>query len=267
MRIKGATLLVALALAPAALTGCGGGGGGDGEAGGTINVFAASSLIEAFEEMKETFEEENPGTEVRLNFAGSSALLTQIQQGAPADVFASADEEKMNRALEDDLVQEPRDFVTNELAVIVPESNPAGIETLEDLADEGVTIVLAEEGVPVAEYTEDLLNNANSEYGEDFSERVLGNISSREVDVKAAANRVSLNEADATFVYESDITPDIEERVEIVEIPPDLNVVATYPIAVTTATTNEDLANRWKEFVLSEEGQGILEDWGFEPAR
>ncbi len=245
----------------AVLAGCGGG-----ERNGSINVFAAASLIDAFGEMKEAFEGENPGAEVRLNFAGSSALLTQIQQGAPADVFASADEEKMDSALEDGLVEEPRAFVTNELAVIVPEGNPAGIESLGDLAGESVTLVLAEDGVPVAEYTEALLSNADAEYGEDFSGRVLGNISSREVDVKAAANRVSLNEADATFVYESDITPDIEERVEIVEIPPELNVVATYPIAVASATQNEELAEEWVEFVFSEEGQRILESWGFEPA-
>jgi molybdate transport system substrate-binding protein len=235
--------------------------------GGTLNVFAAASLIDAFEETREVFEEDNPGAEVRLNFAGSSTLLTQIQQGAPADVFASADEEKMNIALQNELVEEPRPFVTNELAVIVPEENPAGVGSLEDLAGEDVMLVLAEEGVPVAEYAEEMLQKAEAEYGEGFSGRVLGNVVSREVDVKAAANRVSLNEADATFVYESDITPDIEERVEVVEIPPEFNVVATYPIAVTTAAQNKELANLWVEFVFSEEGQSILRSWGFEPAR
>jgi molybdate transport system substrate-binding protein len=239
----------------------------EGQPGGTLNVFAAASLIDAFEEMREVFEEDNPGAEVRLNFAGSSKLLTQIQQGAPADVFASADEEKMNVALQNELVEEPRPFVTNELAVIVPEDNPAGVGSLEDLAGEDVMLVLAEEGVPVAKYAKEMLQKADAEYGEGFSGRVLGNVVSREVDVKAAANRVSLNEADATFVYESDITPDIEERVEVVEIPPEFNVVATYPIAVTTAAQNKELANLWVEFVFSEEGQSILRSWGFEPAR
>lgn len=252
--------LSALFLVPAMVAGCGGGSGG------SINVFAAASLIEAFEEMKEVFEEENAGVEVRMNFAGSSTLLTQIRQGAPADVFAPADEEKMKLALREGLVRDPRPFAKGELAVIVPEGNPAGIENLGDLADEGVTLVLAEEGVPVAEYAEKVLENAEAEYGEGFAGRVLDNISSREVDVKAAANRVSLNEADATFVYESDITPDLERRVEVIEIPPELNVVATYPIAVTTAAQNEELARRWVEFVLSEEGRRILESRGFAPA-
>ncbi|BBL79961.1 molybdenum ABC transporter substrate-binding protein [Rubrobacter xylanophilus] len=260
-------LLAVLALLPVLAAGCGNGAeAGSEEAGGEINVFAAASLVDAFGQMKEAFEEENPGAEVRLNFAGSSTLLTQIQQGAPADVFASADEEKMNQALEKGLVEAPRDFATNELTVIVPEGNPAGIQSLEDLAGEDVTLVLAEEEVPVAEYAEKVLHRAESEYGKDFSERVLQNVRSREVDVRAAANRVSLNEADATFVYESDITPDMERRVKAIEIPPELNVTATYPIAVTTDARNPELARRWVGFVLSKEGQRILKRWGFEPA-
>jgi molybdate transport system substrate-binding protein len=257
-------VVTCLALTVLALVGCGGGEGGEG--GGEITVYAASSLTDAFGEMKESFEMQNSGTEVRLNFAGSSALLTQLQQGAPADVFASADEEKMNTAFEDGLVEDPQDFVTNELVVIVPEGNPMGVERLENLANPGLRLVLAEESVPVAGYTEEVLEKANAQYGPDFSQRVLSNVASREADVKAAANRVSLGDADATFVYRSDITPDLEEKVQEIEIPPDLNVVATYPIARTTSSSNPELADEWISFVLSEEGQRILQEWGFEPA-
>lgn len=257
-----------LALAFLALVGCGGGSeyGGASEAGGQINVFAASSLTDAFGEMKESFEEQHSGAEVRLNFAGSSTLLTQLQQGAPADVFASADEEKMDTAVEDGLVEDPQDFVTNELVVIVPEGNPARIEQLEYLARPGLRLVLAEESVPVARYTQQVLEKANAQYGPDFAQRVLSNIASREVDVKAAANRVSVGDADATFVYRSDITPDLEERVRVIEIPSDLNVTATYPIARTTSSSNPELAGEWVRFVTSEEGERILTEWGFEPA-
>ena len=229
-------------------------------------MYAASSLTDAFGEMKESFESQNAGAEVRLNFAGSSALLTQLQQGAPADVFASADEEKMNTALEDGLVEAPQDSVTNELVVIVPEGNPAGVERLEDLADPGLRLVLAEESVPVARYTEEVLEKANAQYGPDFSQAVLSNIASREADVKAAANRVSVGDADATFGYRSDTTPDLEERVRQIDIPPNLNVLATYPIARTTSSSNPELAGEWVGFVTSDEGQGILQEWGFEPA-
>jgi molybdate transport system substrate-binding protein len=252
------------ALIALALVGCGGGAGAEG--GGEINVFAAASLTEVFGEMKEGFEEQNPGAEVRLNFAGSSTLLTQLQQGAPADVFASADEAKMNTALEEGLVEDPQDFVTNELVVIVPEGNPTGIEQLEDLAEPGLRLVLADEAVPVAIYAQEVLEKANAWYGPDFSQKVLSNLASREIDVKAAANRVSVGDADATFVYRSDITPDLEERVRVIEIPPELNVVATYPIARTTGSSNPELAQEWVNFVSSEEGGRILEEWGFEPA-
>jgi len=216
--------------------------------------------------MKETFQGQNAGTEVRLNFAGSSALVTQLQQGAPADVFASADEEKMQSALADGLIESPRDFVTNELIVIVPAANSTGIEDMQDLAQPGLRLVLANEGVPVADYTQEVLEKANARYGADFSERVLANIASREADVKAAANRVSVGDADATFVYTSDVTPAIEKRVRPIEIPPDLNVVATYPVAVTVGSSNPELARKWVDFVSSEEGGRILENWGFEPA-
>jgi molybdate transport system substrate-binding protein len=261
-------MTMCLALTVLALVGCGGGSeyGGGSESGGQISVFAASSLTDAFDEIKESFEKQNPSTEVRLNFAGSSTLLTQLQQGAPADVFASADEEKMNTALGDGLVEDPQDFVTNELVVIVPEGNPAGIEQLEDLAKPGLRLVLAEASVPVARYSQEVLEKANAWYGPGFAQRVLSNIASREADVKAAANRVSVGDADATFVYRSDITSALEERVRVSEIPPDLNVVATYPIARTTSSSNPELAGEWVTFVSSEEGERILKEWGFEPA-
>ena len=260
-------LTACLALTVLALVGCGGGSEyGASEGGGEINVFAASSLTDAFGEIKQNFEEQHSGAEVRLNFAGSSALLTQLQQGAPADVFASADEEKMNTALDDGLVEDPQDFVTNELVVIVPEGNPAGIDQLEDLAKPGLRLVLTEESVPVARYTQEVLEKANAQYGPDFAQRVLSNIASREADVKAAANRVSVGDADTTFVYRSDITPALEERVRVIEIPPGLNVVATYPIARTTSSSNPELAGEWVSFVSSEEGERILKEWGFEPA-
>jgi molybdate transport system substrate-binding protein len=266
-RAKYVVMTACLALTVLALVGCGGGNEyGASESGGEINVFAASSLTNAFGEMKESFEEQNPGTEVRLNFAGSSTLLTQLQQGAPADVFASADEEKMDTAVEDGLVEDPQDFVTNELIVIVPEGNPAGIEQLEELGKPGLRLVLAEESVPIARYAQEVLEKANAQYGPDFSQRALSNIASREADVKAAANRVSVGDADATFVYRSDITPDLEERVRVIEIPPELNVVATYPIARTTGSSNPELAQEWVNFDSSEEGGRILEEWGFEPA-
>lgn len=270
-------LLVAmlLVLILFALAGCGGGsGGGEGRraettgasGGSTLTVLAAASLTDAFGELEKTFEQQNPGTDVRTSFGGSSALLTQIQQGAPADVFASADEAKMDTAVQDNLVNEPQTFARNRPVLIVPAENPAGIESLQDLANPGIKLVLAQDGVPIAEYAKRVLNNAESEYGADFDQQVSNNIVSRESDVRASANRVALGEADATFVYFTDVTPDIKKQVQVIEIPENLNVIATYPIATVKGSQNPELAQKWDDLVLSDEGQGVLSRYGFELA-
>ena len=247
--------------------GGGGSSGGSGERGGTLTVLAASSLTDAFGELSETFEERNPGTEVQASFESSSTLLTQIRQGAPADVFASAAEEEMDAAVEDGLVAgEPEVFVKNREVVMVPKGNPAGIREFRDVAEPGVRLVLAEEGVPVADYAVEVLRKANAEYGEGFEEDVLSNVVSREADVRASVNRVALGDADATFGYASDFTPDVRDKVEVVPIPRGLNIVATYPIAVLEDAESPKLAREWVELVTSEEGQRVLRKWNFEPA-
>jgi molybdate transport system substrate-binding protein len=254
--------VVVVALLPV-LFGCGGSGSSEEGEESALTVYAASSLTDAFGELKGNFEEENPGTQVQLNFAGSSTLLTQLEQGAPADVFASADEAKMDDAVSEGLAEAPQTFARNRLTVIVPAGNPAGIESYRDLAKPGITLVLAQEEVPVAQYAKESLTKANAVYGSDFSERVLSNVTSREADVKAAANRVAVGDADATIVYTSDATPDLQERVETIEIPEELNVVASYPIAVTEGAQSSELAQGWVDVVLSDEGQRVMERWGF----
>ena len=234
---------------------------------GTLTVLAVSSLTDVFGELESTFEEQNPGTKVSTSFGGSSELLTQIQQGAPADVFASADEDKMDIAVQDDLMNEPQTFARNWPVVIVPKDNPTGIQGLQDVAKPGAKIVLAQDGVPIAEYAKHILSNANSEYGSNFEQQVMGNIVSREANVRASANRVTLGEADATFVYRSDVTEDIRDQVQVIEIPENVNVMATYPIATIAESQHLELAQEWVDLVLSDEGQRVLEEYGFERAR
>ena len=263
-----AVVLTVLALA-LVLVGCGGGSarGGGGEQDDTLTVLAASSLTDAFGELGKTFEERNPGVEVRQSFESSTTLLAQIQQGAPADVFASAAEEEMNAAVKDGLVAgEPKVFVRNREVIMVPKDNPANIRSMRALAEPGIKLVLAEEGVPAADYAEEILGKANAEYGRGFKQAVLSNVVSREADVRASVNRVALGDADATFGYASDYTPDVRDRVEVIPIPEDLNIVATYPIAALKDAQNPELARQWVELVVSEEGQRVLEKWGFEPA-
>jgi molybdate transport system substrate-binding protein len=241
------------------------GGGENGD--GTLTVLAASSLTDAFGELAERFEEQNPGVAVRRSFESSSTLLAQIQQGAPADVFASASQEEMDTAVEEGLADgEPEVFVRNREVVMVPNDNPAGIRNFEDVSKPGVKLVLAEEGVPAADYAVEILGKADEEYGPGFERDVLSNVVSREADVRASVNRVVVGDADATFGYASDHTPDIRDRVEVVSIPPDLNIIATYPIAALEDAREPDLAREWVDLVTDEEGQRVLEKWGFEPA-
>jgi molybdate transport system substrate-binding protein len=245
----------------------GGSGGGGEKQGGTLTILAASSLTDAFGELGNTFEEQNQGVEVKQTFGASSDLLAQIQQGAPADVFASAAEEEMNTAVKDGLVpRKPEVFVKNREVIMVPKDNPANINSLEDMAKPDTKLVLAAKDVPAADYAIEILGKANKEYGPDFEQDVLSNVVSREVDVRASVNRVVVGDADATFGYASDYTPDIRDKVKVIKIPPEQNIIATYPIAALKDAKAPELAKKWVDLVTSEEGQKVLEKWNFEPA-
>src|SRR5918994_2070220 len=223
------TLLAALSVSGvtlAGIVGCGGASGGEAGDGGrpqgrTLTVLAASSLIDAFGELANRFEQQNPGVKVKQSFESSSTLLAQIQQGAPADVFASAAEEEMKTAVMDGLVKgEPEVFVKNREVVMVPKDNPANIRRFRGGAETDGKILLAGKKVPAGGHGLEILGKAKGEYGADFEKDVLSNVVSREADVRASVNRVVVGDADATFGYASDYTPDIRDRVEIVRIPP-----------------------------------------------
>jgi molybdate transport system substrate-binding protein len=264
-------LLIVIVLAGCGSSGSAGGNGGSGgggeEHGRTLTILAASSLTDAFGELGKTFEQQNPGTTVKTSFGASSDLLAQIQQGAPADVFASAAEEEMNTAVKDGLVSgKPVVFVKNREVIMVPKDNPANIQSLEDLSKPGIKLVLAAEGVPAADYAAEILDKADKVYGPDFKQEILSNVVSRETDVRASVNRVVVGDADTTFGYASDYTPDIRDKVKIVSIPENLNIIATYPIATLKDAKEPDLAKEWVDLVTSSEGQQVLKKWGFEPA-
>lgn len=234
----------------------------------TLLIFAASSLTDAFEELAVLFEAQTPNVDVQFNFGGSSTLAAQLAQGAPADVFASANAAQMETACEAErILSEPVVFVRNRLVVALPADNPAHITSLLDLANPGVKLVLAAQGVPVRDYTETMLERLALEpdYGEAYREAVLANLVSEEDNVRQVSAKVALGEADAGIVYQSDITPDIAESVITLPISDAYNTIAYYPIAVTTEGENPVLAGEWIRFVLSDDGQTVLERWGFVP--
>lgn len=235
-----------------------------------LTVFAASSLTDAFGEIAEQFKAEHAGVEVTFNFGGSSTLATQLSEGAPADVFASANNRQMTVAQDAKRIAgKPITFVKNRLVLIVPADNPANIQTLHDLANSGVKLVVAAEGVPVRDYTNTMLDRlaADPGYGEDYKTAVLANVVSEEDNVRQVSAKVSLGEADAGLVYLSDVTPDIQDKVMRIAIPDALNTIATYPIAVTDNAADAELAQAFIDYVVSDAGQDILAKWNFIPAR
>ncbi len=232
---------------------------------GTLTVFAAASLTDAFEELATAFETAHPGVDVIFSFGNSSTLATQIVEGAPADVFASANVAQMEVAIASGRIAEDvQSFARNRLIVVMPADNPAGVESLRDLAKPGLRLILASAGIPAREYADTMLErmSADPEYGATFAEDVLANLASEEETVRAMTAKVALGEADAAIVYVSDVTPDIRDQVVTLEVPEDFNTIAQYPIAAISESPAPELAAQFIDFVLSSEGQTVLETWG-----
>lgn len=231
----------------------------------TLTVYAAASLSDAFTEMGAAFEAAHPNVILRFNFGGSQNLRTQIEQGAPADIFASANRKEMHALILQSLIADgvSQIFLTNQLAVILPQNNPGNIVSLEDLGKPGIKLVLAAEEVPAGKYARQVLENLNAQFGGDFSARALANLVSNEDNIRQALAKVQLGEADASIVYVSDAM--IAPELKVIEIPAGFNITAEYPIAPLANSTNAESAQAFIDFVLSHEGQAILERWGFTP--
>ena len=241
-----------------------------GAASGTLTVFAAASLTESFTELGQRFEADHPGVKVVFNLAGSQALSAQLGEGAPADVFASANTKEMTNAITAGRVADgsQKIFARNKLVVIYPMDNPAGLARLQDLAKPGLKLVLAAAEVPVGKYSVEFLDKAaqDAALGATFKDDVLKNVVSYEDNVKSVLTKVVLGEADAGIVYLTDISQANADKVGRLDIPDALNAVATYPIAAVSDAAQPDLAQAFVELVLSEQGQAILAKYGFLPA-
>jgi molybdate transport system substrate-binding protein len=243
-------LLLALLVLPA-VAAC----GSDDDGSAELAVFAASSLTDAFFELGNAFEAAHPDARVTLNFGGSSTLAAQIVDGAPADVFASADEAQMTAVAENARISgEPAVFATNVLEIIVAPGNPLEVGGVADLAASDLLVVLAAPEVPVGSYTEEMLARAG----------VSVTARSFEENVKAVVSKVALGEADAGIVYATDARA-AGDKAQGVEIPADVNVVARYPMSVLDGAAEPELAEAFVDFVLGETGQGILSRYGFGP--
>lgn len=233
----------------------------------TLTVFAAASLTEAFTEIGQSFAAAHPGMSVTFNFAGSQQLAQQLGQGAPADLFASANSAQMRAVIKAGRVISgtQQTFVHNQLLVVYPADNPAGLSQLQDLAKPGLQLILAAEEVPVGRYSLEFLDKADRDptFGADFKDRVLDNVVSYEQNVKAVLTKVVLGEGDAGFVYSSDVTPAVEAQVGRIEIPDDLNIIAAYPIAVVHDSDYPSQATAFIAYLRSAAAQAVLVEYGF----
>lgn len=245
--MKRMTLFLSLCLLPAAC------GGGESSAGSEVLVSAAASLTDAFGDIETAFEDVNPGVDVVLNLGGSSALREQILEGAPADVFASANTSNMDQVVEADEVEgAPAVFARNLLQIAVPPGNPAGVTGLDDFGDEDLLIGLCAEEVPCGDFAREALANAG----------VTPAIDTNEPDVRALLTKIAAGELDAGITYVTDVVS-ADGEVEGVDIPEEHNVIASYPIAALANAPHPEAASDFVAFVLSDEGQAILELHGF----
>jgi molybdate transport system substrate-binding protein len=221
---------------------------------GSVHVVAAASLTEAFTAMGKAFEAAHAATKVTFSFAASSALAEQINQGAPADVFASADEANMKKVTDTANAAHPEVFARNRLAILVENGNPKGVTSLGDLARPGITVVLCAPEVPCGRYAAAALAKAD----------VAVKPASLEENVKAVVSKVTLGEADAGIVYVTDVkSAGAKAQGVAIDIAGDPSLEAVYPIAVTKAATNLEAARAWVRFVLSGAGQATLRRFGF----
>ena len=246
---------VAAALAAGVVTAVAGCAGNDApsEQATEITVFAAASLQKTFIQLGQEFESANPGTQVVLTFAGSSDLLSQLQNGARADLFASADTATMDKAAADELLSgEPLVFASNSMEIAVPPGNPAGVDSVDSLADPAVTLVVCAPQVPCGAATQVVSRNSG----------VVPSPVSEESSVTDVLGKVASGEADAGIVYVTDVIG-AGEAVEGIEIPPADNAVNRYPIAVLADSGNPALARQFEDYVLSSDGREILADAGF----
>ena len=225
---------------------------GSGAASGTVTVFAAASLTESFTSLGRQFEAAHPGTTVKFNFGASSSLAENINQGAPADVFASASPKNMQQVVDADGASDSKTFARNVMQIAVPPDNPAGVREVTDLARSNVKVALCQPQVPCGAVAQQVFENVN----------ITVKPVTQGADVKAVLTTVQLGEVDAGMVYRTDVRA-AGTKVRGIEIPADQNASTSYPIAALTEAPNPVGAAAFVDYVLSPDGEKVLEQAGF----
>lgn len=225
----------------------------------SLTVFVAASLKDSMDTVVKRFEKLNPGVKIILNSAGSQTLRTQIEQGAYADIFISADERNMTPLYDENLVETPKTLLYNKLIVIAYKDS--SINSFMDIKNSSVKLALADESVPAGKYALDMLSKIDADY-KGFKETTLKNVVTKEVTVTDVAQKVAMGEADAGIVYITDSKP-FYGKIKVINIPDKYNVIATYPAAIVKNTKYKTLSSKFLDFLLNGDGKKILKDYGF----
>jgi len=237
----------------------------------TVNteMFAliAANATDPFNEIAEGFEKEHPGVKVEGTFAGTQVIRTQLEQGAKADLFLSADLEHIEAVKEEGLIDEFYPVSNNRVVIVVPKDDRIGIDSLEDLATKKLKLVIGTDTVPIGKYTREIFEKAQGTYGDDFTDQVMSHVVSLETNVKQVLQKVSLGEAEAGLVYPTDVTPEFLKKVEVIDIPKEFNVVATNYIAVPNEAPNKELAEELMNIMLSDQGQEVFVKYKYSPVK
>jgi molybdate transport system substrate-binding protein len=229
-----------------------------------LNVYGAASLKGALDDAIAAYEADNPGTTITVSTDSSAALETQIEQGAPADVFLSADTTNPEKLVDNGFASgDPVVFAGNELTIIVPTDNPGGVASPADLAKQGLKVIAAGDEVPITKYATQLVHNLSGQngYPAGFEAAYAGNVASKEDNVKAVVAKIELGEGDAGIVYVTDAAA--SDKVATVDVPSVVNVPATYAGVVVKDSPNPDAAAAFLDWFAGPEGQAILSDFGF----
>jgi molybdenum ABC transporter molybdate-binding protein len=228
-----------------------------------MTALVAANMTEAFGRVEEVYEKRNPDAGIKASYAGTQVLFTQLQQGVPADLFIAADREYAERAKSQGLIEEFTPVAHMKPVVVVPEENPAGVESLRDLGESDLELVVGVENVPVGKYTRQVFRNAEAEYGAGFFDAVMDNVVSMETNTKQVTQKAATGAADAAVVYRTDVTPSVAEKVEIVEIPEAINAAATNYAAVKADADNPQLARRVIAFLRSPAAQDVVASFDY----
>lgn len=230
----------------------------------SIRIMAAASLTESFNAIKKEFESKYPNIKVEINYAGSQQLVTQIEQGVNADIFACANKEYMDKLAVENLVNKHKVFAHNKLILAIS-SNEKNIKSLNDLAKSGIKLAIASPAVPVGKYTQEMLNkiNKSGNFPFNYKQNFLKNVITNELSVKSVLTKVEIGEADASIVYKTDLTRETLKKVRTISIDDKYNVIATYPIALIKDSKNKQQANTFINYVLSDSGRKVFRKYGF----